>query len=313
MKHFKVRWLLVALLALLAVVTFTQSPVQAASSMGTHVFKAKNGNIKVPNDPKRIVVRTYMGQVLTLKGKVVGSTTWDLNNPFIAKSTRDKVTNVGTPMNAEAVLKLKPDLIITDTEADVKPMSKIAPTVLIPYSEMRNINKINDRFAQLLNKQSEAKKWAKNFKQTAAKDRKKLDKAGITKQKTVGIYELQDGKLYVYGTNFGRGGQALTTGLNFTLPKKIKAIDKGAGFKQISVEALPQYQADYMFFTSYSTKGNADQELKDLQANPVWKNLKAVKAKHVITLPFQKMYYYDQTATMDQLDLVTNALLKAGK
>ncbi|WP_416353838.1 iron-hydroxamate ABC transporter substrate-binding protein [Agrilactobacillus fermenti] len=302
----------IGVVVLFSLISFGGGKVQAASS-GTHTFKAANGSIKVPDHPKRIVVRTYMGQVLALKGNVVGATKWDLGNPFISSAVRHKIKDVGTPMNAEAVLKLKPDLIITDTEADVKSMSKIAPTVLLPYTKMRNINAITTRFGQLLNKQKEAKAWQKKFKQQAAKDRQRLDKAGIAKDKTVGIYELQDGKMYVFGTNFGRGGQALTTGLNFTLPKKVAEVDKGAGFKQVSIEALPQYDADYMFFTNYSSKGSGSQELKDLKANPVWKKLPAVKQGHVIQLPFQKMYYYDPYATMGQLKLVTDALLKAGK
>lgn len=124
---------------------------------------------------------------------------------------------------------------------------------------------------------------------------------------------MQSGKLYAYGTGFSRGGQALTVGLNFNLPKRLQKVDSGAGFKEIAIESLPKYQADYMFVTTSSSKGQKDPDLVALKKNPVWRSLKAVKAQHIISLPFNKMYYYDPLATRGQLKLVTDALIKAGK
>lgn len=278
---------------------------------GTHLFKAANGEIEVPNNPKRVVVRTYMGHVLALDVPVVGATEWDLASPFIDKKVLDKIKDVGVPMNAEEVLALDPDLIITDTEDEVASLEKIAPTVLLPYDTVRNINESVDLFGELLNRKTEA--WKKSFKENADKERARLAEVNFPMDATVGLYELQDSKLFVFGSNFGRGGQVLTTGLGLKQQDNIQKVSDGDGWKELSLEALPDYAADFMFFTSYTANGTESAELTALKANPIWKTIPAVEKNQVIELPFEKMYYYDPIAIQAQLKLITDKLIETQK
>ncbi|MEG2872845.1 ABC transporter substrate-binding protein, partial [Carnobacterium sp.] len=277
---------------------------------GTHLFKAANGEIEVPNNPKRVVVRTYMGHVLALDVPVVGATEWDLASPFIDKKVLDKIKDVGVPMNAEEVLALEPDLIITDTEDEVASLEKIAPTVLLPYDTVRNINESVDLFGELLNRKTEAEAWKKSFKENADKERARLAEVNFPMDATVGLYELQDSKLFVFGSNFGRGGQVLTTGLGLKQQDNIQKVSDGDGWKELSLEALPDYAADFMFFTSYTANGTESAELTALKANPIWKTIPAVEKNQVIELPFEKMYYYDPIAIQAQLKLITDKLIE---
>ena len=280
---------------------------------GTHLFKAANGEIEVPNNPKRVVVRTYMGHVLALDVPVVGATEWDLASPFIDKKVLDKIKDVGVPMNAEEVLALEPDLIITDTEDEVASLEKIAPTVLLPYDTVRNINESVDLFGELLNRKTEAEAWKKSFKENADKERARLAEVNFPMDATVGLYELQDSKLFVFGSNFGRGGQFLTTGLGLKQQDNIQKVSDGDGWKELSLEALPDYAADFMFFTSYTANGTESAELTALKANPIWKTIPAVEKNQVIELPFEKMYYYDPIAIQAQLKLITDKLIETQK
>ena len=280
---------------------------------GTHLFKAANGEIEVPNNPKRVVVRTYMGHVLALDVPVVGATEWDLASPFIDKKVLDKIKDVGVPMNAEEVLALEPDLIITDTEDEVASLEKIAPTVLLPYDTVRNINESVDLFGELLNRKTEAEAWKKSFKENADKERARLAEVNFPMDATVGLYELQDSKLFVFGSNFGRGGQVLTTGLGLKQQDNIQKVSDGDGWKELSLEALPDYAADFMFFTSYTANGTESAELTALKANPIWKTIPAVEKNQVIELPFEKMYYYDPIAIQAQLKLITDKLIETQK
>lgn len=280
---------------------------------GTHLFKAANGEIEVPNNPKRVVVRTYMGHVLALDVPVVGATEWDLASPFIDKKVLDKIKDVGVPMNAEEVLALEPDLIITDTEDEVASLEKIAPTVLLPYDTVRNINESVDLFGELLNRKTEAEAWKKSFKENADKERARLAAVNFPMDATVGLYELQDSKLFVFGSNFGRGGQVLTTGLGLKQQDNIQKVSDGDGWKELSLEALPDYAADFMFFTSYTANGTESAELTALKANPIWKTIPAVEKNQVIELPFEKMYYYDPIAIQAQLKLITDKLIETQK
>ncbi|MGO2962329.1 MAG: ABC transporter substrate-binding protein [Carnobacterium maltaromaticum] len=286
---------------------------QEKEATGTHLFKAANGEIEVPNNPKRVVVRTYMGHVLALDVPVVGATEWDLASPFIDKKVLDKIKDVGVPMNAEEVLALEPDLIITDTEDEVASLEKIAPTVLLPYDTVRNINESVDLFGELLNRKTEAEAWKKSFKENADKERARLAEVNFPMDATVGLYELQDSKLFVFGSNFGRGGQVLTTGLGLKQQDNIQKVSDGDGWKELSLEALPDYAADFMFFTSYTANGTESAELTALKANPIWKTIPAVEKNQVIELPFKKMYYYDPIAIQAQLKLVTDKLIETQK
>lgn len=286
---------------------------QEKEATGTHLFKAANGEIEVPNNPKRVVVRTYMGHVLALDVPVVGATEWDLASPFIDKKVLDKIKDVGVPMNAEEVLALEPDLIITDTEDEVASLEKIAPTVLLPYDTVRNINESVDLFGELLNRKTEAEAWKKSFKENADKERARLAEVNFPMDATVGLYELQDSKLFVFGSNFGRGGQVLTTGLGLKQQDNIQKVSDGDGWKELSLEALPDYAADFMFFTSYTANGTESTELTALKANPIWKTIPAVEKNQVIELPFEKMYYYDPIAIQAQLKLITDKLIETQK
>ncbi|MFS7388497.1 ABC transporter substrate-binding protein [Carnobacterium maltaromaticum] len=286
---------------------------QEKEATGTHLFKAANGEIEVPNNPKRVVVRTYMGHVLALDVPVVGATEWDLASPFIDKKVLDKIKDVGVPMNAEEVLALEPDLIITDTEDEVASLEKIAPTVLLPYDTVRNINESVDLFGELLNRKTEAEAWKKSFKENADKERARLAEVNFPMDANVGLYELQDSKLFVFGSNFGRGGQVLTTGLGLKQQDNIQKVSDGDGWKELSLEALPDYAADFMFFTSYTANGTESAELTALKANPIWKTIPAVEKNQVIELPFEKMYYYDPIAIQAQLKLITDKLIETQK
>lgn len=286
---------------------------QEKEATGTHLFKAANGEIEVPNNPKRVVVRTYMGHVLALDVPVVGATEWDLASPFIDKKVLDKIKDVGVPMNVEEVLALEPDLIITDTEDEVASLEKIAPTVLLPYDTVRNINESVDLFGELLNRKTEAEAWKKSFKENADKERARLAEVNFPMDATVGLYELQDSKLFVFGSNFGRGGQVLTTGLGLKQQDNIQKVSDGDGWKELSLEALPDYAADFMFFTSYTANGTESAELTALKANPIWKTIPAVEKNQVIELPFEKMYYYDPIAIQAQLKLITDKLIETQK
>lgn len=286
---------------------------QEKEATGTHLFKAANGEIEVPNNPKRVVVRTYMGHVLALDVPVVGATEWDLASPFIDKKVLDKIKDVGVPMNAEEVLALEPDLIITDTEDEVASLEKIAPTVLLPYDTVRNINESVDLFGELLNRKTEAEACKKSFKENADKERARLAEVNFPMDVTVGLYELQDSKLFIFGSNFGRGGQVLTTGLGLKQQDNIQKVSDGDGWKELSLEALPDYAADFMFFTSYTANGTESAELTALKANPIWKTIPAVEKNQVIELPFEKMYYYDPIAIQAQLKLITDKLIETQK
>lgn len=282
------------------------------SKVATRVVTTSAGKVKVPTKPTRIVTNVYTGDVLSLGGHVVGATSTDLASPYLTKQQTQHIKNLGLTLKPEAVLKLKPDLIVTSNEADVKALKKIAPVVYVPYGTTGDINQTATKFGQILNRQKQAKAWNQKFSREAKQQASRLKAAGINPlNTTIGMYDMQNGKLFVDGSTWGRGGQALTTGLGFKLPNRIQKISDGVGYQQISLESLNKYAADWLFFTNTTATTKGNQAVKDLQSNPIWKSLPAVKAGHVISLPFNKMYYFDPTAVYQQMKLITDAMIKA--
>ncbi len=63
----------------------------------------------------------------------MGARAKQMENPFL-KGRVDGIADIGDPVSAEKVAELKPDLIIVSNDDEFEAMSKIAPTVLIPYA-----------------------------------------------------------------------------------------------------------------------------------------------------------------------------------
>ncbi len=284
-----------------------------AETKGTHTFKAVNGEIEIPDAPQRVVVRTYLGELMVLGVPVVGSEEWSLGNPYLDKDKVAQIKDVGYPMNIEEILALEPDLIITDSEEGLAEMEKIAPTVFIPFNTNRDIKSSIRYFGEMLNKQSEAEAWITEFETETAKQAERLKEAGIDMNASVGLFEFANGKVYAFGDNMGRGGQVLTTGLGMKLQEKLQEVSDGQGWAEISIEALSEYAPDYMFVTVYTANGEPSKDVEEMKKTSIWKSLSAVQNNRVIELPFDKVYYYDPIAVLQQVKIVTDSLINTMK
>jgi iron complex transport system substrate-binding protein len=254
-----------------------------------------------------VVSTVYTDQLISLGVNVVGSTQMDLANPWLSKAQTKGIKNLGNTMNQEAILKLNPDLIVTSNEADVKKLKSIAPVLYIPYGSTGDVYQSLTKFGQVFNRQAQAKKVTTDLKQTAKTATTNLKANGIDPANTtVSFFDIQANKLYVDGSTWGRGGSAIVTAMGFQLTKAAQKVEAGTGYKQISTEASPTYAGDWLFFSNTS---GSKQSISDLNNNAVWQSLPAVKAKHVIELPFNKMYYYDPITVKGQIKLVTETML----
>ncbi|TKH38473.1 hypothetical protein C1I59_04070 [Paenibacillus polymyxa] len=139
----------------------------------------------------------------------------------------------------------------------------------------------------------------------------KTVKGVIDEKATFGLYELTDkNALWIFGDNAGRGGQAVYNALKLNMPKK--TANSKEQTIQLSMEVLPQYDADYMFLTTYDPdkKGTA---LKQLKSSAVWGNLPAVKNNKVFFNDFDTYYRYDPIAITGQIDMVVDMLVEREK
>ena len=144
---------------------------KSASKNGVEI-KHEEGKTKVPKHPKRVVVLEYsfVDALASLDVKPVGVAD-DKKKERIIKPLRDKIgnyTSVGARKqpNLEEISKLKPDLIIADSNRHkgiYKDLSKIAPTIELKSFD-GNYNQNIDAFktiSKALGKEDEGKKRLK--------------------------------------------------------------------------------------------------------------------------------------------------------
>ena len=281
------------------------------TSAETRSFKTVKGDIQIPVKPQRIVTDFYGGELLSVGANVVGVEPTAFQNPFLTDLLKEKGTkDVGDPTNLEKTLELKPDLIVVMKDTNYDALSKIAPTLYIPYGTTTNIYDTVKLFGNITGEKEKAEQFIAAFDKKAAEGRARL-KGVIDEKATFGLYELTDkNALWIFGDNAGRGGQAVYNALKLNMPKKTASSKEQT--VQLSMEVLPQYDADYMFLTTYDPEKKGD-ALKQLKSSAVWGNLPAVKNNRVFFNDFDTYYRYDPIAITGQIDMIVDMLVEREK
>ncbi len=266
-------------------------------------FDTVKGKIQIPNKPQRVVTDYYGGELIAAGLKVIGVEPLTFNNPFLKEGLQD-VEDVGEPLNLEKILELEPDLIVVMNDTQYEALSKIAPTVHIPYNTAKNIYETTKLFADLAGTPEVAEQVIGEFEAKAKEARERL-KEVVDEKATVGIYELvNDGSFWIFGDNAGRGGQVFYNALGYAMPHPDK---EGEQTLQLSMEVLPEYAADYMFLTVYDPD-HTGEALRKLQESAIWRNLPAVQNNRLFINDFDTWYPYDPLAISGQIDLAVELL-----
>ncbi|MDC7763409.1 iron-hydroxamate ABC transporter substrate-binding protein [Priestia aryabhattai] len=271
------------------------------SESKTITYQSEDGPVKVPANPKRVVVLgSYAGNVLSLGVNIVGVDSWSKMNPRFEKKLKG-VEEVSDE-NLEKIIELKPDLIIgLSTTKNIDKLKKIAPTVTYTYDKVDYLTQ-HVEIGKLLNKEKEAQSWVDDFKKRAAKAGSDI-KAKIGEASTVSVIENFDKQLYVFGDNWGRGTEILYQEMKLKMPEKVKKMALKDGYYAISPEVLPEYAGDYLIF-SKNQDGDTSFEKTD-----TYKNIPAVKNNHVFEANAKEFYFNDPITLDYQLDFFTQKFL----
>ncbi|WP_083682100.1 ABC transporter substrate-binding protein [Paenibacillus sp. FSL A5-0031] len=250
------------------------------STTETRVYKHFFGETKIPVNPEKVVTLQYASHMLKVGLKPIGASSHLLET---TDADFKGIEDVGSAdqINYEKIVSLQPDLIIAgDIEKDVyDKLTKIAPTVVVPwmdYDVFGHVEVIGD----ILNRKQEAAAWKTDFdeKMKTAKD-EIIGKIG--EGKTFAIYRVDPKQFYVYGVR--NMGFTLYKALGLTPPALVqKEIEKDPNLwaVPISLEVLPDYDADYVFLTLLEGE-DTTKRLDEIKRSSLWKNLTAVKDKHI--------------------------------
>jgi iron complex transport system substrate-binding protein len=262
---------------------------------GDRTIQTSLGDVKVPAEPKRVIATYGMGDLLALG--VVPVATNDATGTAYEKEVAD--LPVWSKFEAEEIMTFDPDLILVVDQKQYDEVSKIAPTILIPFTQLSMEERVT-YIGEILNKQEEAKKALADFKEKIAKAKETLNQKGIDSQ-TFSIFDASsNGGVWVYGDKWGRGGDLLYSQLGLKAPdivqKEIIAKDQ---YRELSMESVQDYAGDYIIFSG---------EMGSLLDNPVWNSIPAVKAGNVIHISHDLFYDIDLYSSGVQLDYIMKAL-----
>ncbi|MEX6012837.1 ABC transporter substrate-binding protein [Mammaliicoccus sciuri] len=276
------------------------SETKSGSSSDTKVFKQDDGEkIKIPKDPKRIVVLhpTYIGALVEFGHKPVGVIDFVKQNKTLSDAT--KGAKMLGQNNVEDIPKTKPDLIITTKEdKNINKLKKIAPTVQM--DAMKSDYKAATReLGEIVNEQDKAKKWIKNWEEKLEKDKKSL--GNKVDGKTITVLQSTPKGLTAFGKNYGRGTEIVYGGYGMMQPEKLEKETKNAYMATPSEEELSDYTGDYIIL---ATMGETPQFTQTTN----WKNLDAVKNNHVIELDLQQTQYNDPISLEKQREIILKQL-----
>ena len=258
----------------------------------------------IPKNPKRIasLSSTYTGYLLQLGFDLVTVTSYDAKNPVL----KEKVKNakVLMPEDLESIAKQKPDLIVVDaSDKNIDELKKIAPTIAIDYGKNDYLEILN-RFGQIFGKEKEADQWIADWKSKTADIGKQLkEKLGQNVTFTVvGLYEKE---IYLFGNNWGRGGEVIYRSLGFDAPQKVKDEVFPSGYLQVSQETVSEYIGDYVLVAAEDDKtGSA------LYESDVWKSIPAVQQNHILKVDANAFYFNDPLTLEYELKTIQDGLEK---
>ncbi|WP_138756243.1 AraC family transcriptional regulator [Paenibacillus sinopodophylli] len=293
--------------------TPTSSPASTESATAntapdTRVYEHLKGETEIPVEPQRVVTLFHLGEIMALGVKPVGATSFILKNPLLDDVSG--IEDVGVPPEAEKILSLEPDLIVTTApfaevfEGGYEALSKIAPTIVV--EQYNDPIKDVEMFGDILGKQEEAKQWNAAFATKIAEYKEKISPF-IGTDETFSILNVRSDALYVYGdTNMG--GNIIYKYLGLKPTEKIKTDVINGETWQISNEVIPDFIGDRLFLAVNTGAEEALKEVEKLiQFSP------AGKAGKVYKIDFDEFLPSDPISVEKQLDIITNFLTDSNK
>ncbi|ANY66295.1 hypothetical protein BBD42_07305 [Paenibacillus sp. BIHB 4019] len=274
----------------------------------TRIYEHLKGKTEIPVKPQRVVSLFHLGELMAIGVKPVGATTYILNNSLLNDTSG--IEDVGVPPDAEKILSLEPDLIVTTApfaeavDGGYEALSQIAPTIVV--EQYNDPIKDVEMFGDILGKQEEAKQWNEAFATKIADYKEKITPF-IGADETFSILNVRPDAVLVYGdTNMG--GNILYKYLGLKPTEKVKTDVINGDTWEISTEVIPDFIGDRLLL---AVNEGAEEELKKVEK--LIQNSPAGKAGKIYNIDFNQFLFSDPISVEKQLDIIVNLLLESNK
>ncbi|MGE6630142.1 ABC transporter substrate-binding protein [Bacillus sp. NPDC077027] len=269
----------------------------------TRTYTTETGEeMTIPDQPKRIVVLTaQLGNFQKLGVTPIAITDVYPKSKYLDETGVKRVSLE----NVEAIAKLKPDVIIAYSQNEqIEKYKKIAKTITLTTSE-HTFKEMHIEIGKIVGKENLAKEQIQSMEEKLEKDGKEI-KEKIGAQKTFSIMDVQPKQIYLFGPDFGRGGEVIYQGYGFAMPSNAEKALPQEGYLGISLEELNTYTGDYLLVPTKDGK-MSDSAIVN---SGVWKENKAVKQGQVLYYPINEFIYADPISVEKQSDAFKKLLLK---
>ncbi|BBI33443.1 ABC transporter substrate-binding protein [Cohnella abietis] len=289
----------------------------AAETGKVRTFEHILGKIEVPERPQRVIGLFVEDEMSALGVKpIMQYSSGSYYQTYLEPYLKDVPKLDTAAMNFEAIMAAKPDLIILGfqgwaDEGSYEKLSKIAPTYVFTGSEIQtpeNWRKNLRTVADLLGKSDVAEEIIKK-REEETKNAKQLlaDSSGRGTAALLRIHASKE--LRLYGGPGGQVGTALYGDFGLEPSGIVRKLAWGEDMdiQTISMEVIPQIDADYLFLAV--DEGRREQA-KELMESPIWKNVPAVKKGHVYEVRGDVWITNGPIAYEKKLEDVVNAMTK---
>ncbi|MBG1259000.1 iron-siderophore ABC transporter substrate-binding protein [Nostoc commune] len=274
------------------------------------VIKHAMGESCIPVDPKRIISidQFNSSNILALGIKpvgIVGSKEY-LDAPYLKNRIQgiETIYTVNGEFSLEKILLLKPDLIIglSYRQSIYKQLSHIAPTVLIPWSEISYDWKENFKnVAKLLGKLETFNQLMKDYENRVNKLRQILINSQNNGDKNKEqLIRASYASMYYGNFTLSLDGSFPGTVLKDVGLQPPPSETTGSLSLPISEEYLPKIDIDVLFVGT--TDDNDLSKLEQIKQKPIWFNVKAIKQNRVYLTKASVWWGYNVLAAHAVID-----------
>jgi iron complex transport system substrate-binding protein len=253
------------------------SLLSTAQAAETHSLEGAFGPIQVQPAPQRVVTldEGALDTALALGVQPVGTVS-TRGSDGISDYLKDRA---GTP-NLEAILRLKPDLIIAPAGLDptvYAAYSRLAPTAVVKPSSSADWQATVRFYAQALGREVQGRETLAAIGLRAA-----AIKAGLKGSPSVSVVRWNPQGPVAMGSQVFVGQLLTAAGLRST---ELASSLKRPHSDVLSLENLSKIDADWMFVTSLNADGA--KTLAEARKQPAFERLDAVQKQRAVTVDGQ--------------------------
>ncbi|CAM3707428.1 ABC transporter substrate-binding protein [Marinicrinis lubricantis] len=250
---------------------------------GTREIQYLGESYTVPTTVEHIVITgslESMEDALVLEVKPTGAMTVGGEFPPLFESITSDATGIGekTQPSLDTILTLKPDVILASTKFPAETLEKLEKiSTTIPVSHISTDWEANLKLlAELTGKEELTEQVLQEYGNTVQAVREKVEP--LFRDKTVLAVRIRAGNIYIYPGNVFFN-PSIYEDLGAEVPDEVK---QAKAQEMVTLEKLSEMNPDYLF-VQFSEDENQDapQALEDLQNNPIWQSIQAVKEGHL--------------------------------